>query len=131
MGIEIALLVAGAYVIGSIPTGFLTARLLRGVDLRLYGSGTPTGSMIYEHVSRWAVVPVGLADVAKVALPTWLAGQLDLGSEVALAAAVRFAIYSQGYRKRAIEGLPHDFRFDHFDALGPIVDALPEAAPTA
>lgn len=88
MGLEISLLILGAYVIGSIPTGYLAARLLRGVDLRLYGSGTPTGSMIYEHVSRWAVVPVGLFDVAKVALPTWLAGQLDLGAQVALAAGL-------------------------------------------
>jgi len=58
-------------------------------------------------------------------------GDSEIDAEVALAADVRFAIYSQGYRKRAIEGLPHDFRFDHFDALGPIVDALPETAPTA
>ncbi len=58
-------------------------------------------------------------------------GDSEIDAEVALAAQVPFAIYSQGYRKRAIEGLPHDFRFDHFDALGPIVDALPEAAPTA
>ena len=58
-------------------------------------------------------------------------GDSEVDAEVALAAGVQFAIYSQGYRKRAIEGLPHDFRFDHFDGLGPIVDSLPEAAPTA
>jgi glycerol-3-phosphate acyltransferase PlsY len=80
---QAALLIVGAYVVGSIPTGYLTARFLKGVDLRRYGSGTPTGSMIYEHVARWAVVPVGLFDIGKAALPTWLALQLDLGMGVA------------------------------------------------
>lgn len=58
-------------------------------------------------------------------------GDSEIDAEVALAAGVQFAIYSQGYRKKAIEGLPHDFRFDHFNALGPIVDRLAQAAPTA
>ena len=51
-------------------------------------------------------------------------GDSEIDAEVALAAEVRFAIYSQGYRKQAIEGLPHDHRFDHFDELGPIVDTV-------
>jgi glycerol-3-phosphate acyltransferase PlsY len=88
VALQATLLIVGAYVVGSIPTGYLTARLLKDMDLRLYGSGTPTGSMIYEHVARWAVVPVGLFDVGKAALPTWLAAQLDLGSGVAVAAGL-------------------------------------------
>jgi glycerol-3-phosphate acyltransferase PlsY len=44
--------------------------------------------MVYEHVARWAVVPVGLFDVGKAALPTWLALQLDLGTGVAAAAGM-------------------------------------------
>jgi phosphoglycolate phosphatase len=59
--------------------------------------------------------------------PRLYVGDSEVDAEVALAAEVRFAIYSQGYRKQAIEGLPHDHRFDHFDALGPIIDALPRA----
>ena len=63
--------------------------------------------------------------------PRLYVGDSEVDAEVALAAAVRFAIYSQGYRKKAIEGLPHDFRFDDFAALGPIVDSLADPAPTA
>ena len=88
MALQAALLILAAYVVGSIPTGYLAARFLRGVDLRRYGSGTPTGSMVYEHVARWAVVPVGLFDIGKAALPTWLALQLDLGTGVATAAGL-------------------------------------------
>lgn len=58
-------------------------------------------------------------------------GDSEVDAEVALAANVRFAIYSQGYRKQAIEGLPHDFRFDHFDELVPFIDDLSREAATA
>ncbi len=88
VALQAALLIVGAYLVGSIPTGYLAGRLLKGMDLRRYGSGTPTGSMVYEHVARWMVVPVGLFDIAKAALPTWLALQLDLGDGVALAAGL-------------------------------------------
>ena len=88
MALQAALLIIGAYLVGSIPTGYLAARFLKGMDLRRYGSGTPTGSMVYEHVARWAVVPVGLFDVGKAALATWLALELDLGMGVAVAAGL-------------------------------------------
>jgi glycerol-3-phosphate acyltransferase PlsY len=81
-------LVAGGYLIGSIPTAYLVSRWLKGIDLRLYGSGTVSGSMVWEHVARWAVVPVGLFDVGKAALPAWLGLRLGLGMPVAAAAGI-------------------------------------------
>lgn len=63
--------------------------------------------------------------------PRLYVGDSEVDAEVALAADVRFAIYTQGYRKQAVEGLPHDFRFDHFDELGPIIDGLPETETAA
>lgn len=51
-------------------------------------------------------------------------GDSEVDAEVALAAGVPFAIYAHGYREQAIEGLPHDYRFDHFEELGPIIDTL-------
>jgi glycerol-3-phosphate acyltransferase PlsY len=44
--------------------------------------------MVYEHVARWAVVPVGLFDVGKATLPTWLGLQLDLGMPVTIIAGL-------------------------------------------
>jgi len=75
--------------------------------------------------------PLHLAFDRLGAGPRLYVGDSEIDAEVALAAAVRFAIYSQGYRKQAIDGLPHDFRFDHFRELGPIVDAISQAAPAA
>ena len=90
--LEAALLIIGGYLVGSIPAAYLAGRLLRGIDLREYGSGTISGSMVYEHVARWAIVPVALFDVGKVALPTWLALRLGLGQPLAVGAGLAATI---------------------------------------
>lgn len=86
--IEKLLLIGFGYLLGSIPAAYLVARWVKGIDIRRYGSGTVSGSMIYEHVHRWLVVPVGLFDVAKAAFPTWLGLRLGYGEAVALLAGL-------------------------------------------
>lgn len=86
--IHTILLIAGGYLLGSIPTSYLAGRWARKIDLRQYGSGTVSGSGIWEHVSRWLIVPVGLFDLGKGALPAWLGLQLGLGLPVATAAGL-------------------------------------------
>ena len=81
----IFLLVFG-YLLGSIPSGYLAGKWLKGIDLRQYGSGTVSGSMVWEHVAKWAVIPVGLFDIFKGALPTWLGLRLGMGEVVAMLA---------------------------------------------
>lgn len=88
MGFESVLLVLAGYLLGSIPTAYLAGKWLKRLDLRHFGSGTVSGSMVYEHVARWAVVPVGLFDVGKAALPAWLGFQMGLGSAVSTAAGL-------------------------------------------
>lgn len=92
MIIPSALFIAASYLLGSIPTAYLVGRWAKGLDLRRYGSGTVSGSMVYEHVARWAVVPVGLFDIGKAALPTWLGLRLGLGVPVAVAAGLAAAV---------------------------------------
>lgn len=79
--------VAG-YLLGSIPSAYIAGRWIKGIDLRRYGSGTVSGTGVYYHVSKWAVVVVGLFDIAKAALPTWLGMRLGLGLPVALLAGL-------------------------------------------
>jgi glycerol-3-phosphate acyltransferase PlsY len=88
MVIPSALLIVAGYLMGSIPTAYLVGRWSKGLDLRQHGSGTVSGSMVWEHVARWAVVPVGLFDIAKAAFPTWLGPRLGLGMPVAVAAGL-------------------------------------------
>jgi glycerol-3-phosphate acyltransferase PlsY len=80
------------YLLGSIPSAYIASHLLKGRDLRRYGSGTVSGSMVYEHVARWAIIPVGLFDVAKAALPAWLGLHFGLGQSVAVAAGIAAAV---------------------------------------
>ena len=82
------LVIIFGYLLGSIPTSYVAGRLIKNIDLRQYGSGTVSGSMVYEHVGRWVVVPVGLFDIAKGAIPTWLGLQLGLGEYVSVSAGM-------------------------------------------
>jgi glycerol-3-phosphate acyltransferase PlsY len=72
------------YLAGSIPTGYLAGKWIKGIDLRNYGSGTVSGSMVWEQVAKWAVVPVGLFDIFKGGLPAWLGLRLGLGEVAAM-----------------------------------------------
>ena len=78
------LMVVFAYLLGSIPSGYLAGKWIKGIDLREYGSGTVSGSMVWEHVAKWAVFPVGIFDIFKGALPTWLSLKLGLSQQAAM-----------------------------------------------
>jgi len=82
----------GGYLLGSVPTAYLAGRWVKGIDLRQFGSGTISGSMVWEHVARWAVFPVGIFDIIKAALPTWLGVELGLGEFAATAAGLAAVI---------------------------------------
>ena len=78
------LMVLFAYLLGSIPSGYLAGKWIKGIDLREYGSGTVSASMVWEHVAKWAVFPVGIFDIFKGALPTWLSLKLGLSEQAAM-----------------------------------------------
>ena len=71
---DITALYIGSYLLGSIPTAYLIGRLVRGVDIRGYGSGNVGSANLYEHVGKRWVYPVAAIEiVVKGALPV-LAG---------------------------------------------------------
>ena len=70
---QFALLVIGAYLLGSVPAAYIAGRLLKGIDIRKYGSGVSSGSNVWHSVSRWAIIPVGVFDVLKGAIPVAVA----------------------------------------------------------
>jgi glycerol-3-phosphate acyltransferase PlsY len=60
--------------LGSIPTAYLIGRLVRGVDIRGYGSGNVGSANLWEHVGKRWVYPVAMAEIfIKGALPIWVA----------------------------------------------------------
>ena len=65
-----ALLIAGAFLLGSVPSGYISARLSRGIDIRRYGSGNVGASNVIQHVGVWSGLLTGAFDcIAKGALP--------------------------------------------------------------
>ncbi len=76
---EIAGLYVLAYLLGGVPTAFVLAKLVKGVDIRGYGSGNVGGSNVFYHVGkRWGVAVGVLEIVVKGALPVYI-GQYALG----------------------------------------------------
>ena len=74
-----ALLVAGAYLVGSIPFGVVLVRLARGEDIRAQGSGNIGASNVWRTYGRSLGLPVALLDVVKGLVPAlvalWLGGE--------------------------------------------------------
>jgi len=85
---ESILIVLVSYVIGAVPVAYLTARLLRGVDLRQYGSKNIGASNIFQAVSKAAVVPVGLAEIGQGMLGILIAKMADQDLSVQVAAGL-------------------------------------------
>ena len=77
-----ALAVGAAYLLGSIPFGYL-AGWLRGIDLRQHGSGNTGGTNAVRVLGPKLGVPVILLDILKGAGAVWLAGAVG-GTEVAV-----------------------------------------------
>ena len=88
MMMKTLLMIVIGYLCGSIPSAYLAGKWLKGIDLREYGSGTVSGSMVWEHVAKWAGVSVGLFDIFKAAFPVWLGIHLGIGETIAVVAGL-------------------------------------------
>ena len=71
--IELIITILCAYIIGSIPTGYIIVKLLKGEDIRTIGSGS-TGATNVKRVlgKKWFFITL-LLDALKGALPVILA----------------------------------------------------------
>ncbi len=79
MAIEFGLLILAAYLLGSVPAAYLTAKWSRGIDLRKYGSGNVGASNLLTITSKWIAIPVIIFDVGKGMVIIWIAQLLGLG----------------------------------------------------
>ncbi|MFZ3209716.1 MAG: glycerol-3-phosphate 1-O-acyltransferase PlsY [Geobacteraceae bacterium] len=70
-------LIAGAYLLGSVPTGLLLAKLF-GMDIRMAGSGNIGATNVYRTVGRGVGVMTLAGDCLKGLLPVLAAKWLGL-----------------------------------------------------
>ncbi|HYH11598.1 MAG TPA: glycerol-3-phosphate 1-O-acyltransferase PlsY [Thermomicrobiales bacterium] len=69
--------IAAAYLSGSVPWGVVLGKLLKGVDIRQYGSGN-TGATNSMRVLGWRIaLAVGVLDLLKGLVPIVIARWLD------------------------------------------------------
>ncbi len=54
-----------AYLLGSVPTGFLAGKLLRGIDLREHGSRSTGATNVLRTLGKWPALVVLLVDLLK------------------------------------------------------------------
>ena len=82
-------LLFGAYLLGSLPVGYLVARWRRGIDIRQYGTGNVGASNTFRNVGRATGVGIAVGNILQSMLPTLLA--LSLGYSRVAAGLIGFA----------------------------------------
>ena len=78
------LLIAAAYLLGSLPFGLLLARIFVGKDVRKSGSGNIGATNVARVVGPAAGIVTLLLDAAKGAVAVWLAGRFSGQNTAAL-----------------------------------------------
>src|SRR5690349_2610544 len=67
---------AVAYLFGSIPTGYLAGKLLKGIDIREHGSRSTGATNVLRTLGKWPALVVLVIDVLKgvaaVVFARWL-----------------------------------------------------------
>jgi glycerol-3-phosphate acyltransferase PlsY len=80
MWIKFAAILAGAYLLGSIPAAFLLVKWFKGADIRELGTGNVGSSNVARSSSKALAVPVALFDMGKGALAVWIAHLIGLSA---------------------------------------------------
>lgn len=81
-----------AYLIGSLPTGYLAGRLVKGVDIRTVGSGSIGATNVRRLLGQgWATL-VAFIDMFKGALVVLLLAAHDRASDPLLVSLAAFAV---------------------------------------
>jgi glycerol-3-phosphate acyltransferase PlsY len=92
MNLNLVSVIAIGYLLGSIPFGYLIARLAGGADIRRAGSGNIGATNVPRVVGAWAGIVTLLLDGGKGALAVWIATRFGHGLTLPLVAAAVAAI---------------------------------------
>src|SRR3990170_4342172 len=74
MLLEFAAVIAISYLVGSVPSGYIAGRVLKGIDVRDYGSGATGATNVMRTLGKGPFLAVLLADALKGYTPvlvTW------------------------------------------------------------
>jgi acyl phosphate:glycerol-3-phosphate acyltransferase len=68
--------VAAAYIVGSIPTAYIFGKMLKGIDIRKYGSGNVGATNVFRTVGKLPGIIVLVLDYIKGFIPVTLFPQV-------------------------------------------------------
>ena len=71
-------LLAGAFLLGSVPFGLILSRAFAGVDVRRVGSGNIGATNVSRAAGKWVGILTLVLDAAKGALPVLVVPLLGL-----------------------------------------------------
>jgi glycerol-3-phosphate acyltransferase PlsY len=98
-----------AYLLGAIPTSYLVVRLVRGEDLRKFGSGNLGATNLFRVLGWKYAIPVGAFDALKGAIPVLVfapaAGATPLEAVLFGVAAVSGHVFSVFVKFRGGKGV--------------------------
>ncbi|MSQ09841.1 MAG: glycerol-3-phosphate 1-O-acyltransferase [Dehalococcoidia bacterium] len=77
--LDYAGVIAVAYLLGALPTGYLLGRISKGVDVRTYGSGSTGATNVMRVLGKTAAALVFVGDFGKGVLAVWAPAALGLG----------------------------------------------------
>lgn len=81
-----------AYLLGSVPTGYLAGKLLKGIDIREHGSKSTGATNVLRTLGKWPALMVLLVDVLKgagaIVFARWFYGWLLMRPSVTPPAAL-------------------------------------------
>jgi acyl phosphate:glycerol-3-phosphate acyltransferase len=86
-----------AYLLGSIPFGFLLVKIGAGKDVRASGSGNIGATNVLRTTNRALGAATLVLDIAKGFLAVWLAAQLTHGDDMWTSAAALAVIAGHAY----------------------------------
>jgi glycerol-3-phosphate acyltransferase PlsY len=93
----LALWLVIAYLIGSVPFGYLVVRLKTGRDVRSAGSGNIGATNVLRTTGRVEAIVTLLLDIAKGFIAVWLMARASYGSPVWMSAAALAVMAGHAY----------------------------------
>jgi glycerol-3-phosphate acyltransferase PlsY len=93
---NLVLIALGAFLLGSIPTGYLVSRA-RGVDIRQHGSGNIGATNVFRTLGKPLGIFVFVIDALKGFAAVWLASRFGGGSDWAGIVAAVATIAGHNY----------------------------------
>ena len=76
MDIKFVLLAIGAYLLGSVPAGYLAVKWSRGTDIRKVGTGKMGAANVLNAGPKWLSIPVAIFDIGKGVLVVFIAKEI-------------------------------------------------------